>query len=58
MQFEVTAFIYDREFCKKLYAAVMEDIKDSEEITSTTIALRPLKQKIAERFMRLLTPII
>ncbi|MDD4002980.1 MAG: cardiolipin synthase [Clostridia bacterium] len=58
LQFEITTFIYDKKFNQKLFQAIREDIKDSVELTRKSIALRPINQKAAERFMRLLTPII
>lgn len=58
LQFELTAFIYDKAFTQKLTAIFNKNLENSIELDKAYLAARPLKQKIFEKLMRLLTPIM
>lgn len=58
LQFELTCFIYGKEFNQTLSEIFERDLSFSEIISEQSIASRPLTQKLMERLMRLLTPIM
>jgi cardiolipin synthase len=58
LNFECTAFIYDREVTAQLEAAFFKDMKDCNELTPEKYAARGRITKIKESFSRLLAPLL
>ena len=58
LNFEVNAFIYDKEVNKKLTDNFLKDLEICQEITKEKYANRSLIIKIKESFSRLLSPIL
>lgn len=56
--FEINAFMYDRELTSELRAAFRNDQKDCQRITLRLWRRRPLWQKTKESFWRLLSPLL
>lgn len=56
--FEVNAFIYDKDTAMKMKDIFLQDQKDSRQITGKQWKKRPLKQKIIESVVRLLAPLL
>lgn len=57
INFEVNAFIYDREVVKRLEQDFYEDLKESEIITLDVYKKRPFWRKVLEALGRLVSPI-
>jgi len=58
LNFEINAFIYDRNVCGQLKEIFMMDLEDCEELTTETYAARPVAHKIKEAVSRLLSPLL
>ncbi len=56
--FEVTAFVYDKEFAIEVKNSFMEDFEDSSLVNLTEWRKRPLNQKTKESLARLLSPLL
>ena len=56
--FEVNAFIYDKDTAMKMKDIFLQDQKNSRQITGKQWKKRPLKQKIIESVVRLLAPLL
>ncbi len=55
--FEVNAFVYDQEFALKMKEVFFADMKVSDLLIPSVWLKRPLKQRLAESFMRLFSPL-
>lgn len=55
--FEVNAFVYDPDFAHKMKAVFLQDAEDSRLLIPSVWLKRPLKQRLAESFMRLFSPL-
>ncbi|MBT2690327.1 cardiolipin synthase [Bacillus sp. ISL-47] len=58
LNFEVNAFIYDREVSRNLTESFKEDIQLSRKLTAEDYSKRALKIKLKESVSRLLSPIL
>lgn len=58
LNFEVNAFIYNKEVADKLERQFMIDIEDSEQITFNTFKKRSRRERVMESIMRLFAPIL
>lgn len=58
LNFEVNAFIYNREFSNTLMDQFSEDMKSSTELTLENYMKRPVKIRLKESVSRLLSPIL
>lgn len=58
LNFEVNAFIYDKEIAKKIRAAYEEDIKKSKLLTLEEYKKRSLSIKVKEDIAKLVSPIL
>lgn len=58
LNFEVNAFIYNKEVADKLERQFMIDIEDSDQITLNTFKKRSRREKVMESIMRLFAPIL
>ncbi len=58
INFEVNAFIYNREFAARLEQDFYQDILDSEEINYQEFLQRPLANRLKESSSRLLSPVL
>ncbi|RIX51315.1 cardiolipin synthase [Paenibacillus nanensis] len=58
LNFEMNAFIYDRETSSRLEALFREDVKSSRQLTAEDYAKRPLFNRFKESISRLLSPIL
>lgn len=58
LNFEINAFIYDKEFGEKMEQIFLEDLKDCTEVTLETYNNRNLSTKIKESLFRLFSPIL
>lgn len=56
--YEVNAFIFDRQKALELKETFFDDLKDSHEISLETWPLRPRIEKIKESFARLISPLL
>jgi cardiolipin synthase len=56
--FEVTAFVYDRDFSKQVKQTFMEDFSNSKRLLIKEWKKRPIRQKARESFARLLSPLL
>ncbi|MGQ1787952.1 MULTISPECIES: cardiolipin synthase [unclassified Saccharicrinis] len=56
--FEVTAFVYDKEFALEVKESFMEDFAESNEVILSEWRKRPIKQKAKESLARLLSPLM
>ena len=56
--FEVTAFVYDKEFAQEVKQSFMNDFKDSTKVILSEWRKRPLRQKAKESLARLLSPLL
>ncbi len=56
--FEVSAFVYDKETAGRLKECFSEDIKSSQQLTAKEFSQRPLGHKCMESLSRLLSPIL
>lgn len=58
LNFEMNAFIYDRETASKLETLFYEDVQSSRELTVEDYGKRPLFNRFKESISRLLSPIL
>ena len=58
LNFEVNAFIYNKEVADKLERQFMIDIEDSDQITFNTFKKRSRRERVMESIMRLFAPIL
>lgn len=58
LNFEVNAFVYDKEIAKKIKQAYKEDIEKSKELTVESYRNRSLTIKIKEDLAKLISPIL
>jgi cardiolipin synthase len=58
LNFEVNAFIYNKEFSKELMDQFFNDMKSSRELTLENYMTRPVKIRLKESVSRLLSPIL
>ena len=56
--FEVTAFVYDKEFAEEVKQSFIDDLADSNRVILSEWRKRPLKQKAKESLARLLSPLL
>ncbi|SEF89925.1 cardiolipin synthase [Parabacteroides chinchillae] len=56
--FEINAFIYQREFTLQMKKVFMHDMQNCERLVPSKWLKRPWKQRIAESFMRLFSPLL
>ena len=56
--FEINAFVYQKEFSLKLKAVFMQDMHDCEVISYAVWRKRPIAVRLAESFMRLFAPLL
>lgn len=56
--FEVTAFVYNKDFAKEVKQVFIDDLADSNRVILSEWRKRPLKQKAQESFARLLSPLL
>ena len=56
--FEVNAYVYDREFTKQMSLIYEADMRNCQAVTPNEWFSRPLKQRVAESFMRLFAPLM
>ncbi|TLX77800.1 cardiolipin synthase [Labilibacter sediminis] len=56
--FEVTAFIYDKDFTLKVKETFVEDFADSDRVILSEWRKRPVKQKVKESIARLFSPLL
>ncbi|MGL4914415.1 MAG: cardiolipin synthase [Romboutsia sp.] len=58
LNFEINAFIYDKEVVKIMTEDFFEDLKNSEEIKNTDFGSRKMMKKVKESIARLFSPIL
>lgn len=58
LNFEISLFVYDREFTGTLRALQQEYVRSSRRIDSAEWAARPLRFRVIENFVRLLGPLL
>ena len=58
LDFEVNAFMYDKEMNKELTKAFLSDLEDSVEITMASYRRRSLWMRFKEAVMRLVSPLL
>jgi cardiolipin synthase len=56
--FEITAFVYQPEFAMQMKRIFLHDQQGCEKLNISRWMKRPLKQRIAESFMRLFSPLL
>ncbi|MDH6306109.1 cardiolipin synthase [Parabacteroides sp. PF5-5] len=56
--FEVNAFIYQKDFALQMKKIFQHDVHSCEKLIPTRWLRRPIKQRIAESFMRLFSPLL
>jgi cardiolipin synthase len=56
--FEINAFVYQKEFAAKMKRMFMQDIDDSMPVTYAVWRKRPIFRRISESFMRLFAPLL
>ena len=56
--YEINAFVYQKEFALKMKAMFMRDLHDCEMITYPAWRKRPITAKLSESFMRLFAPLL
>lgn len=58
LNFEINAFIYDKEIVERMNKDFFEDLKNSEELTLDEFSKRKLGKKVRESIARLFSPIL
>lgn len=58
LNFEISAFIYECSFAKRLEIDFFQDIEDSEELLLEEYKLRPLTNRLKESSARLFSPLL
>jgi len=56
--FEINAYIYDREFASQMKKVFYHDMHHCERLIPSRWLKRPIKQRMAESFMRLFSPLL
>ncbi|MDR1918137.1 MAG: cardiolipin synthase [Tannerellaceae bacterium] len=56
--FEITAFVYQNDFALQMKKIFMHDVQSCEKLMPSSWLKRPLRQRIAESFMRLFSPLL
>ena len=56
--FEINAFVYQKEFAKRMKAIFLQDIRKCEALSYAVWRKRPLAIRLAESFMRLFAPLL
>jgi cardiolipin synthase len=56
--FEITAFVYQQDFALQMKKIFMHDLQGCEKLNPSRWLKRPLRQRIAESFMRLFSPLL
>ncbi|MDR2680538.1 MAG: cardiolipin synthase [Tannerella sp.] len=56
--FEINAFVYQRNFAVEMKKIFLQDIRDCDEITYAAWRKRPITRRLAESFMRLFAPLL
>ncbi len=56
--FEINAFVYDREFAARMESVFEEDMAGSRELTPAEWFNRPRSRRVAESFMRVFSPLL
>jgi len=56
--FEINAYIYEREFASQMKKVFYHDMHHCERLIPSRWLKRPIKQRIAESFMRLFSPLL
>lgn len=56
--FEINAFVYQPHFAQKMRHTFMHDMKQCERLVPNQWMRRPFKQRLAESFMRLFSPLL
>ena len=56
--FEVNAFVYDREFAARMAAVFEEDLTHCHVLTAAEWFKRPRSRRVAESFMRVFSPLL
>ena len=56
--FEINAFVYQKDFTVRMKELFLEDIRSCEEITYSVWRKRPLTKRLSESFMRLFAPLL
>ncbi len=56
--FEINAFVYQREFALRMKEVFLNDMLHCEHLTPSRWLKRPHKQRLAESFMRLFSPLL
>lgn len=56
--FEINAFIYQSKFAQEMKKVFLNDMQNCEQLIPSLWLKRPLKQRIAESFMRLFSPLL
>ncbi len=56
--FEINAFVYESAFATHMRKIFMHDLNSCEQVIPSKWFKRPLKQKLAESFMRLFSPLL
>lgn len=56
--FEINAYIYDKSFALQMKRIFLHDMRQCEHLIPSRWLKRPIKQRIAESFMRLFSPLL
>lgn len=56
--FEINAFVYETSFALRMKKVFMHDLQNCEKVIPAKWFKRPLKQRLAESFMRLFSPLL
>ena len=56
--FEINAFVYQSSFAKEMKKVFLHDMDNCEQLIPALWLKRPLKQRLAESFMRLFSPLL
>jgi cardiolipin synthase len=56
--FEINAFVYQRNFAAEMKKIFLQDIRDCDEITYAAWRKRPITRRLAESFLRLFAPLL
>lgn len=56
--FEINAFVYQPSFAIQMRKVFLHDLQSCEKLNPTSWLKRPIKQRIAESFMRLFSPLL
>jgi len=56
--FEINAFVYQKDFALQMKAMFMQDLRDCEPVSYAVWHKRPLTKRITESFMRLFAPLL